>query len=136
MSKFIGENDLYKANLSKEKRLKNTDTLDQGHNLTNNMITIGTLLERSPNMTENGSFWNDIRFKPGVPGINLLAGNGQGSGNTQSQDVAAIKQLMKDNDWTQAEAIAFLKYSSSGSSTRTEYDKNGIVVRKSVNSEN
>ncbi len=57
LSKFTDENNMYKANLTKEKQLKFNDVVTQGQNMTNNMITLGSILEKTPNMTVAKNTW-------------------------------------------------------------------------------
>lgn len=101
LTQFVQQNDMYKANLSKEKQLKFTDTMTQGQNMINNNLTMASILEGTPNMTVKGPFWNPS-FKPGVPGIDLLTGNTQGANAraTPEQIITFMKQY--GANWNEA----------------------------------
>lgn len=119
LSKFIEQNDMYRANLSKEKQLKKTDITQQGQNMTNNMITLGSLLERTPNMGVSGAFWNNIKFKPGAK-TNMFAGNHQDGSYDVETLSAEYQKLFGGPKPTPDQLMKYLQYKK-GRTTST-YD--------------
>ena len=79
---------MYRSNLSKEKQLKFADTVTQGQNMTNNMLTMGSILERTPNMTVSPGFWGP-RFSHGE----AIGPAGADAATGQAADLAYYKKL-------------------------------------------
>jgi hypothetical protein len=77
MAQYTQMNDMFKANLSKEKQMKLADTTIQGQNMTNNMTGMMAMQAKYPNYNFN---WSTP-----MPSVNYVPGNADvtsGGGNT------------------------------------------------------
>lgn len=125
LAQYTQMNDMYRANLSKEKRMKGADIMLQGQNLTNNMTGMMAMKARYPNYNFN---WNtpipSTSFVPGNPDI--TSGGGSNTGSSASSLAEQAKQLMSQNpglDFTQA--INLIKLSLG--KTVTTYDRDSDI---------
>lgn len=133
LSKFVGENDMYRANLTKEKGLRTNDILNQVHTTYNNMAQMNALNARYPQFKASGSLWSP-QFVPGRYGTDMLSNNGQSSQNPLAESFSQYEAIHKWNSSLSPEEIMnFMK--THISKTTGTYDPKSGMETKSVKSE-
>lgn len=108
--------------------MKFADTQLQGQNMTNNMITLGSILEKSPNYNIKGAFWNGSVYVPSSG--DLLKGNNQGNNTTGRPSEEAISELMNRRGITWMEAYKYL--TNDQTTTETYPGMSNIPTKRTI----